>query len=168
MSSRDEDRPEREKLSWREIDQRRDGSRHVIRGERTAAQPGSRRAEWVKKRALQEAHKAFQGPQGTPEHQTRVQELQRQFGTKKFQTLARQYLQNYGPPRDWALLFLMLDLPDHETVVSFLEQMAGLFPSRTLREQQAFLSKLRTLSALAEDPAVQETAEALLQQLRPA
>jgi hypothetical protein len=36
-----------------------------------------------------------------------------------------------------------------------------------LREQQAFLSKLRTLSALAEDPAVQETAEELLPSLRP-
>jgi hypothetical protein len=168
MSSRDEDRPKREKLSWREIDQRRDGSRHVARGERPAARPGTARAERLRRQALKEAHKVFEGKQGTPEHQKLVQELHRHFGTKRFQTLVRQYLQEYGPPRDWPLLFLLLDLPDHETVVSFLEQMAALYPSRTLREQQAFLSKLRTLSALAEDPAVQETAEELLQQLRPA
>ncbi len=171
MSSRDEDRPEREKLSWREIDQRRDGSRHVARGERPAARPGTsraERAERLRRQALKEAHKVFEGKQGTPEHQKAVQELQRHFGTKKFQTLARKYLKDYDQPRDWGLLFIMLDLPDEETVVSFLEAMAALFPSRTLREQQAFLSKLRTLAALADDPAVQETAEELLQQLRPA
>jgi hypothetical protein len=170
MASRDEDHPEREKLSWREIDQRRDGSRHVSRGERPAARPGTsraQRAERLRQQALKEAHKVFEGKQGTPEHQKAVQELHRHFGTKKFLTLARQYLKEYGKPRDWGLLFLMLDLPDPEAVGSFLEQMAALFPSRTLREQQAFLSKLRTLAALAEDSAVQETAEELLERLRP-
>jgi hypothetical protein len=163
MASRDDnDRPEREKLSWREIDQRRDGSRHVARTERPAARPGSPRAERLRRQALKEAHKVFEGKQGTPEHQKAVRELHRHFGTKKFLSLARQYLREYGQPRDWALLFLLLDLPDPEVVVSFLEKMAALFPSRTLREQQAFLSKLRTLSALAEEPDVRETAEELL------
>jgi hypothetical protein len=124
--------------------------------------PGSPRAERRRRQALQEAHKAFEGRQGTPEHQKAVQELHRHFGTRKFPTLARQYLKEYGPPRDWALLFLLLDLPDFEVVVSLLGKMAALFPARTLREQQAFLSKLRTLAGTADDPAVQETAEALL------
>lgn len=165
MPSRDEDYPEREKLSWREIDQRRDGSRHVAR-DKPRTRPGTPRAERLRQQALKEAHRAFQGPQGTPEHAKRVQELQRHFGTKKFNTLARQYLQDYGPPRDWALLFLMLDLPDDEAVLSFLEQMGALFPSRTLREQQAFLSKLRTLAVAADDPAVQDAAEGLLSELQ--
>lgn len=165
MASRDEDRPEREKLSWREIDQRRDGSRHVVR-EKPRARPGSPRAERLRQQALKEAHKVFEGKQGTAEHQKAVQELHRHFGTKKFQTLTRQYLKEFGPPRDWAVLFLLLDLPDPEAVGSFLNKMADLFPSRTLREQQAFISKLRTLAALADDPAVQETAEELLQSLR--
>jgi hypothetical protein len=168
MPSRDDERPPREKLSWREIDQRRDGSRHVSRRERPAARPGSPRAERLRRQALKEAHKVFEGKQGTPEHQKAVQELHRHFGTKKFLTLARQYLKEYGKPRDWALLFLLLDLPDPAAVLTFLETMAGLFPSRTLREQQAFLSKLRTLVALADDTDVQDYAGELLQSLRPA
>ena len=46
-----------------------------------------------------------------------------------------------------------------------VEQMARLHPTRTPREQQAFVSKLRTLSALAEDPEVQERASELLSSL---
>jgi hypothetical protein len=43
--------------------------------------------------------------------------------------------------------------------------MARLHPSRSAREQQAFLSKLRTLAALADVPEVQERASALLSSL---
>jgi hypothetical protein len=165
MASRDDDRTERERPSWREIDQRRDGSRHVARGERPAARPGSPRAERQRQRALQEAHKVFQGKQGTPEHQKLADALQRHFGTKKFTPLVKQYVREYGLPRDWGLLFLFLDFPDPSISTGSLEQLARLHPGRSLRERQAFLSKLRTLSALAEDPEVREVSESLLASL---
>lgn len=165
MASRDDDRPERERPSWREIDQRRDGSRHVAREEQPATRPGSPRAERQRQRALQEAHKVFEGKQGTPEHQKLSDALHRHFGGKKFTPLVKQYVREYGLPRDWGLLFLFLDFPDPAVSTGSLELLARLHPGRSLREQQAFRSKLRTLSALAEDPEVQEVAESLLSSL---
>ena len=165
VSPRNDDPSERERPSWREIDQRRDGSRHVSRGERPAARPGSPQAERLRQRALQTANKVFQGKQGTPTHQKLADALHRHFGGKKFTPLVKAYVKEYGLPRDWGLLFLFLDFPDPSISTGSLEQMARLHPSRSLREQQAFLSKLRTLSALAEDPEVQEVSEALLASL---
>jgi hypothetical protein len=165
VSPRKDDPPERERPSWREIDQRRDGSRHVSRGERPAARPGTPQAERLRQRALQAANKVFQGKQGTPAHQKAADALQRHFGSKKFPPLVREYVKEYGLPRDWGLLFLFLDFPDPSIASGSLEQMARLHPKRSLREQQAFLSKLRTISTLAEDPEVQEQASALLSSL---
>ena len=166
VTPRNNDPSERERPSWREIDQRRDGSRHVSRGERPAARPGSPQAERLRQRALQAANKVFQGKQGTPAHQKLADALHRHFGGKKFTPLVKAYVKEYGLPRDWGLLFLFLDFPDPSISTGSLEQMARLHPSRSLREQQAFLSKLRTLSALAEDPEVQEQASELLSSLR--
>ena len=104
MAQRDKDASERERPSWREIDQRRDGSRHVSRGERPAARPGTPRAERMRQRALKEAHKVFEGKQGTPAHQKMADALHRHFGSKKFNPLVKEYVKEYGLPRDWGLL----------------------------------------------------------------
>ncbi len=165
MTPRNNDSSERERLSWREIDQRRDGSRHVSRGERPAVRPGSPRAERMRQRALQEAHKVFEGKQGTPAHQKLADALQRNFGSKKFPSLVKEYVKEYGLPRDWGLLFLFLDFPDPAISNGSLELMARLHPTRSPREQQAFLSKLRTLFALAEDEEVRDLASELLSSL---
>jgi hypothetical protein len=119
----------------------------------------------MRQRALQEAHKVFQGKQGTPAHQKMAETLHRHFGSKKFTPLVKEYIKEYGLPRDWGLLFLFLDFPDPLISTGCLEQMARLHPTRSPREQQAFLSKLRTLSALAEDPEVQDQASELLSSL---
>ncbi len=165
MPSRDKDSSERERPSWREIDQRRDGSRHVSRGERPAARPGTPRAERIRQQALKEAHKVFEGKQGTPAHQKMADALHQHFGSKKFNPLVKEYIKEYGLPRDWGLLFLFLDFPDPAIATGSLEQMARLHPTRSTREQRAFLSKLRTLATLADDPEVQDQAAELLSSL---
>jgi hypothetical protein len=119
----------------------------------------------MRQRALKEAHKVFEGKQGTPAHQKAADALHRHFGSKKFPPLVREYVKEYGLPRDWGLLILFLDFPDPSIATGSLEQMARLHPSRSAREQQAFLSKLRTLAALADVPEVQERASALLSSL---
>ena len=131
MTPRNDDPSERERPSWREIDQRRDGSRHVSRGERPAARPGSPQAERLRQRALQAANKVFQGKQGTPAHQKLADALHRHFGGKKFTPLVKAYVKEYGLPRDWGLLFLFLDFPDPSISTGSLEQMARLHPTRS-------------------------------------
>jgi hypothetical protein len=119
----------------------------------------------MRQRALQEAHKVFEGKQGTPAHQKLADALQRNFGSKKFPPLVKEYVKEYGLPRDWGLLFLFLDFPDPSISTGSLEQIARLHPTRSPREQQAFKSKLRTLSALAEDEEVRDLASELLSSL---
>jgi hypothetical protein len=165
MSERDEEDRQRERLSWREVDKRKDGSRHVAPESAPKGKRQSQKAEWLRKMALKEANKVFQGKQGTPRHEAAVSELQQHFGTKKFQSLARKYLEDFGVPQHWGTRFLFLDYEDPEVVSELLQDMVSQYPERSPREQQALISKLRTLAALAEDPEVQDRAAELLSSL---
>ena len=118
-------------------------------------------ARWPLKRPIS----TFQGKQGTPAHEKAVGLLQENFGTRKFQTLAKQYLDEYDLPKHWGTQFLFLDYDDPGVVIDLLNQMAADYPERSLREQQAFVSKLRTLKTLAEDGEVQDRAEEVLDSL---
>jgi hypothetical protein len=165
MSERDEEDRERERPSWREIDQRKDRSSHVSREPRPSRGGKKGKDEWLRKMALKEANKHFQGKQGTPAHEKAVSALHEHYGTRKFQTLAKQYVEEYGLPKQWGAQFLFLDFGNLEVVIALLGEMAASYPGRSLREQQAFLSKLRTLKALAEDGEIREQATALLTSL---
>jgi hypothetical protein len=162
MPERERDYRNRE-ISWREIDQRKDRSSHVVRDTRPVHK--KEKAEWLRKLALKEANKHFQGKQGTPAHDKAVATLQRNFGTHKFQTLAKQYLEEYGLPKHWTTQFLFLDYDDPEVAVELLHHMAAVFKERSLRDQQAFLSKLRTLKTIAEDGEVRDRAAEVLSSL---
>ncbi len=164
MSERDEEDKKRERPSWREIDQHKYRSIHVARY-RSSTPKKKGKAEWLRKMALKEANKHFQGKQGTPAHGKAVGILQGQFGTRKFNPLAKKYLEEYGLPKEWGTQFLFLDYPDAEVVIDLLRQMASSYPERSLREQQAFLSKLRTLKMIAEDGDVQDEAADVLSSL---
>ena len=76
---RDDD--ERERPSWREIDQRRDGSRH-----RAKAPPPVPKvqAELMRKQALAQAEALFKGKRARPEYQTDLKKLEAGHGSKKF------------------------------------------------------------------------------------
>jgi hypothetical protein len=163
MPERERDYRNRE-ISWREIDQRKDRSSHVSRDreEPSARRGGKDKAEWLRKMALKEANKHFRGKQGTAAHDKAVGLLQENFGTRKFQSLAKQYLEEYGQPKDWGNRLLFLDYEDPEVVIELLRLMAADYPRRSLREQQAFLSRLRTLKTLAEDGEVREAAAEVL------
>ena len=164
MSDRDEEDRKRERPSWREIDQRKDRSSHVSKGPRpTRGKKG--KDEWLRKMALKEANKHFLGKQGTPAHEKAVGTLLEHFGSRKFPTLAKQYLDEYGLPTQWGPQFLFLDYEDPEVVIELLKKMAAIYPERSLRDQQAFLSKLRTLKAIAEDGEVQAEAAEVLSSL---
>ena len=163
MTEKERDYRNRE-ITWSEIDKRKNRSRHVSEEPRPFGR-NKEKAEWLRKMALKEANKHFQGKQGTPGHEKAVASLQENFGTKKFQTLAKLYLDEYGHPKYWGTQFLFLDYEDPEVVIELLNQMAAAYPERSLREQQAFVSRLRTLKALAEDGEVRDRADEILDSL---
>ena len=165
MSERDEEDRKRERLSWKEIDKRKDSSRHVALDATPKGKRKAQKAEWLRKMALKQANKVFQGKQGTPRHEVAVNELQQHFGTKKFIGLAKKYLEEFGVPKQWGTQFLFLDYEDPEVVIEILHLMAGQYPERSPHEKQALISKMRTLSVLAEDSETQELAARFLSSL---
>ena len=62
-------------------------------------------------------------------------------------------------------IFLFLDYDDPEVVIDLINRMAAVYPERSLREQQAFISKLRTLKTMAEDGEVRDQAAEVLASL---
>ncbi len=159
MGSRRGDDDERERPSWREIDQRRDrpGERAPVR-----ERPPRKQAEWVRKLALQQAEALFKGKRARPEYQKALKELEAARGTKKFVPTARKFLEEYGLPEEWGALNLFLDFPDPEVATQALKAMAGQVEGRSRVEQQGFQGRLRVLQLTSPLGEVRRLAEELL------
>lgn len=153
---------ERDRPSWREIDQRRDRPR---RREPPAPRPPKKQAEWLRKLALRQAEALFQGKRGRPEYQAAVRELEEAHGTKKFAAVARKFLSEYGLPEEWGVLNLLLDYPEGAVVVQALSGMAAQVEGRSRVEQQGFGGRLRVLALTSRDEEVRQRAEELLASL---
>lgn len=162
MSPRQDD-DDRERLSWREIDKRRDRP-----GERppTQERPSKKQAEWVRKMALQQAEALFRGKRARPEYQKALKELEAARGTKKFVAVARKFLEEYGLPEEWGALNLLLDFPDAEVAGQALQAMAAMAEKRTRVEQQGFKGRLQVLQLTSPLVAVRRLAGELLENIK--
>jgi hypothetical protein len=157
---RDDD--DRERPSWREIDQRRDGSRH-----RAPAGPRvpKKQAEIIRKQALAQAEALFKGKRARPEYQTDLKKLEASHGTKKFLTLAKKFLGEYGLPEEWGALTRLLDYPDAAVVVEVLRAMVGQVEKRSRVEKQGFKGSLQILALTSQHAEIRAVAEEILSDL---
>jgi len=142
------DDEDREKPSWREIDRRRDHSRHVT-GEEKSSKERILRSDWAKKQHLKEAEKFFQGKKGTAAYKTAYTALHEKYGTPLFQEAAKNFLEQFGLPDDWGTLLLLLDLPDPKWVI----------------DQRGFKGKLRVLVMDTKNAGVRQEIETILEHL---
>lgn len=154
---------DRERPSWREIDQRRD---RPGRREPAARRRPKKQADWLRKLALRQAEALFQGKRGRPEYQAAVQGLEEAHGSKKFAAVARKFLSEYGLPEEWGTLNLLLDYPEGAVVLEVLRGMAAQVEGRSRVEQQGFGGRLRVLALTSRDEEVRQQAEELLAGLR--
>ena len=153
------DDEDRERPSWREIDQRRDGSRH--RGKAPPPVPKAQ-AESVRKQALAQAEALFKGKRSRPEYQTDLKKLEAGHGTKQFSALAKKFLEDYGLPEEWGALTRLLDYDDPSAVVAVLRAMAGQVERRTRVEQQGFKGRLQVLALTSPHLEIRRRAEEIL------
>lgn len=153
------DDDDRERPSWREIDQRRDGSRH--RGPAAPRVP-KKQAERVRQQALAQAEALFKGKRARPEYQTDLKKLEASHGSKKFPLLAKKFLEEYGLPEEWGALTRFLDYDDPAVVVEVLQAMAGQVGKRSRVEKQGFKGRLQVLALTSPHPEVREAAEEIL------
>ena len=153
------DDEERERPSWREIDQRRDGSRHR---EKAAPPVPKIQAESIRQQALAQAEALFKGKRARPEYQTDLRKLESGHGSKKFPTLAKKFLEEYGLPEEWGALTRFLDYDDPTAVVSVLQAMAGQLERRSRVERQGFKGRLQVLALTDPHPEIRRAAEEIL------
>jgi hypothetical protein len=157
------DSDEREKPSWREIDRRRDRSRHASRDDHSRKEK-SLRSTWAKEQYLKEVDKLFTGKKGGKEHKTALNAIHRTYGTSKFSTSVKKYLQKYGIPDDWSTLMLLLDYRDDEVLVQVIEVMKALAPERSAMERRGFRDKLEILSFTASSSQIVSLVESVLKE----
>jgi hypothetical protein len=153
------DDEERERPSWREIDQRRDGSRH--RAKPPAPVPKAQ-AESMRQQALAQAEALFKGKRARPEYQTDLKKLEAAHGSKKFPVLAKKFLEEYGLPEEWGALTRFLDYDDPAAGVKVLQAMAGQAEQRSRVEKQGFKGRLHVLALTSPHPEIRRAAEAIL------
>jgi hypothetical protein len=159
---REED--EREKISWREIDRRRDRSPYAPK-ETPRDEVRSRRSEWVMKKYRKEADKLFMGKKGTKKHQKAHHDIDRYHGTDQFEPAVKTYLDQYGLPDDWSTLSLLLDYSDSEKVLQVLAAMKDLYEARSPTEKQGFKAKVDILAMTATDSDLRDFAEEMIKTL---
>jgi hypothetical protein len=159
---RDED--ERDKISWKEIDRRKDRSPYAPK-ETPKDREKSRRSEWVMKKYRKEADKLFMGKKGTKKHQKARNDIDRYHGTDQFETAVKAYLDQYGLPDDWSTLSLLLDYSDAEEVLQALTAMKSLYETRTPMEKQGFKAKVDILAMTSSNSDLRDFAEEMLKTL---
>ncbi len=158
------DEDEREKISWREIDRRRDRSPHAPK-EPPKEGARSRRSEWVMKKYRKEADKLFMGKKGTKKHKKAQEDIDRLHGTDRFDEAVKAYLDHYGLPDDWHTLSLLLDYSDPEKVLEAIQAMKPLYQGRSAMEKQGFKAKLDILAMTANHSDLRDAAEEMLRTL---
>lgn len=164
VSPFDSDSDEREKPDWREIDRKRDRSRHASRDESSRGEK-SLRSTWAKEQYLKKMDKLFQGEKGGKEHKAALNAIHNHYGTSKFAASVRKYLKKYGIPDDWSTLMLLLDYKDDEILVQVIEALKEVAPERSPVEKEGFKNKLEILAITASSSQVISLAETMLKEL---
>jgi len=157
------DDEEREKLSWSEIDKRKDRSKHVS-GEK-ASYKKSKRSEWALKQYRKEAERLLMGKKGSDAYKKARNAIHDRHGTSKFNTAAKSFIREYGLPDDWDTLFLFLDYKDTDTVEEVLARLMEGYRERSLTEMQGFRAKLEIMETTTKDKKLRGVIEEILQSL---
>lgn len=164
--SDERDSGDRPRLSWREIDQRRDRPRHASDEQRPRGPGAEKRARAATQRYLKEIDRAFFAPGGsrTPEERRLADAVREAQGTPHLAEACRAYLAALGPPQDAALLAAFLDARAPDVVRAALEALGERATSGALELTPGLRSQLRLLESEADDE-IAELAEEILERL---
>jgi hypothetical protein len=162
MNSYDDD--ERDKPSWRDLDRKKDRSKHLSQ-DRPAYRPKSARAQWAQKQYLKEVENLFKGKKATKEHTVAHEALHQFSGTKKFNAAVKKYMAEYDLPDDWSTLFLLLDYKDIKIVKKVIVRLKDMAQEQPLNIKEGFKSKLHIMAMTSTDSELCELAEEVLTEL---
>jgi hypothetical protein len=155
---------ERERPSWRDLDRKKDRSKHLSQ-DQPSYRPKSAKAQWAQKQYLKEVENLFKGKKASKEHALAHEEIHKYSGTKKFNAAVKKYLTAYDMPDDWSTLFLLLDYKDLKVVQRSIALLKDMAHEEPLNIQEGLKSKLRIIAMTTADSDLRETAEEVLQNL---
>jgi hypothetical protein len=162
MSGRDEDDRERPKLSWSELDKRRDKPRsHTSerrpRGAAAEARAASATQSYLKK--LDQQLFAKGGKSATPKGRL-ADAVRDALGTPGLDDACRAYLAEVGPPADAALIAAFLDARDRDVRLAALDALGSAQAPR-VGLTPGLRSQLRVLAEGADDELAERAEEIL-------
>jgi len=102
---------------------------------------------------------------GTKEHKAAVDVIHRSYGSDKFSSAVRRYLETYGVPTEWGTLLLLLDYKEDEILAEAIKKLKDLAPKRTPVEKQGLRNKLEILTLTGKSSRTTSVAEAALKEL---
>jgi hypothetical protein len=159
MTSDYDDKPD-----WREIDRRKDKSNHTS-SEQSEQKPSTEKSKWAQKMYMKEIQNLFKGKKGTKEHSAALEEIHQKAGTKKFNTVVKKYIKEYGLPDDWSTLFLFLDYKDMKIIIQSLSKLTEMVHDEPLTIKEGFKSKLSIIAMTTPHEDLREAAEEALSEL---
>jgi hypothetical protein len=164
MSPRDDDDRERERPSWRELDARRDRSRHTREERREPRTPKAHAESKAAKQAYLKKldEKLFSG-KGS-EAAKGADAVREARGTRGFPAACDAYVEKHGFPASADLLLLFLEHDDPDAVLKALNALTSIVAEGGV-DRDALVKALRRLKSLTEDSDVEDAAEELLSSL---
>jgi hypothetical protein len=164
MPPRDDDDRERERPSWREMDARRERSRHTReepRGPRTPkARAESQAAKQTYLKKLDEKLFSGKGSEAAKDADA-VREAR---GTRGFSASCEAYVEKHGFPASADLLLLFLEHSDEDVVLKAIDALTLLADEGKV-DRDPLVKALRRLKSMTEDSDVEDAAEELLSTL---
>ncbi|MDD3554217.1 MAG: hypothetical protein PHC35_06855 [Deltaproteobacteria bacterium] len=149
------------KLSWREIDKRKDKSGPSGKGAKSRLEKALENPA-LKKYYLQEAEKLFSGSKDAEKERSHA-ELRELYGSPGFEDAALKYHELYGLPQDWSGLLMFLDLKDEpDIVIKAMELLVDMAAERNTLERNNLKAKLRFLGMTTEDTDIRDKANGYL------
>ena len=149
------------KTEWQE------GGKRVDQNFPDPADIGARsaRKEWAQKMYLKEIDSLFKGKKSSTEHAIAFEEIHKRSGTKKFNTVVKRYIKEYGLPDDWSTLSLLLDYKDVKVVKDVIKALLERIDEEPLSLKEGFKSKMNIIAMTTADDKLRQAVEDALEEL---
>jgi len=154
-----DDRP-----NWREIDRRRDKSRHYGRPyEKTEKKVNPYADRWITGKRKEAINRLLKGEKGTVEHDKLLNKIHSSYGTDSFINYVRKYIDKYGIPDDLSTLLLILDGSHTGYAVDAMEKIKEMIETLSSRQREDLKTKLNIIKMTGRSSHIKEKAGEILE-----
>ncbi len=160
MGDYDDERPD-----WRELDRRKDRSRHYGTAQEKGAKKEGPKNRWQAGRVKEALDRIFMGDKGTVEHDKAYNKLHSTYGSEKFLTAVQKYMAKYGLPDDVPSLLLILDSKDQEIILATFDRLKEVYPSLQPRQKEDVRRKVSIFAMTDKSREVKLRASEILKEM---